>query len=66
MDEKLMAAINAAIQAYISEEEERGLVSSGQKLNPWKMAARRETMGRRKLAERGDPLRYRLGRFVIF
>ncbi len=66
MDKKKLAAINAAVQAYMNEEAREVEVSSGRKLNAWKMAARRDVTGRSKLAQRADPARYRLRRFVLF
>ena len=65
MDAKLMAAITAAIEAYIASERVEIQRRFGQRLNPWKMAARRETMTRRNLAVRGNPMRTRLRRFSL-
>lgn len=65
MDDNLMAAITAAVQAYMESEKIGNRMIFGQRLNPWKMAARRETMSRRKLTERGDPMRMRLRRFSL-
>jgi hypothetical protein len=65
MDEKVMAAITAAIEAYIASEKRplrRGFI---QRINRWKMAARRETMIRRNLTVRGDPRRMRMGRYSL-
>lgn len=66
MEDKVIAAITAAIEAYIASEERpvrRGFI---QRLNRWKMAARRETMVQRNLTVRGDPRRIRLGRYSLF
>ncbi|MCK4236331.1 MAG: hypothetical protein KAX38_04380 [Candidatus Krumholzibacteria bacterium] len=65
MDAKLVAAVTAAIEAYIASEKAESQRRFGQRLNPWKMAARRETMSRRNLTERGNPLRMRLRRFSL-
>jgi hypothetical protein len=65
MDEKLLAAISAAVQAYIETEREETVVRIGQRLSPWKMAARRETMARRILTQRGNPVRMRLNRYSL-
>ncbi|HUV35473.1 MAG TPA: hypothetical protein VMX58_00870 [Patescibacteria group bacterium] len=65
MDEKLLVAITAAIEAYITSEERpvhRGFI---QRLSRWKMATRRETMVKRNLTVRGDPHRVRLGRYSL-
>ena len=65
MDEKLLAAITAAVEAYIATEERpvrRGFI---QRLSRWKMAARRETMITRNLTVRGDPHRIRLGKYTL-
>jgi len=61
-----MAAISAAVQAYMESEESGGRILHGQRLSPWKMAARRELMSRRKLTVKGNPMRMRLRRFSIF
>lgn len=66
MDGKLMAAITAAIEAYIASEERPARRGFIQRLNRWKMAARRETMAKRNLTVRGDPRRMRLGRYSLF
>lgn len=66
MDEKIMAAISAAVQAYIESEKPEERRYFGQRLNPWKMAARRETMSKRNLTLRGNPMRMRLRRFSLF
>ena len=65
MDENLMAAISAAIQTYVDEDDKETGRRFGQKLSPWKMGTRRETMSRRKLAIRGNPARVRLRRFSL-
>ena len=65
MDEKLMAAISTAVQAYMELDEKETGRRFGQKLSPWKMGTRRETMSRRKLAVRGNPSRVRLRRFSL-
>ena len=66
IDRKTMAAITAAVQAYIESETVEGRRRFGQRLNPWKMAARREIMSKRNLTVRGDPMRMRLRRFTLF
>ena len=65
MDKNLLAVITAAIQAYIESENGETQRHFGQKLNPWKMAARRETMSRHHLAVRGNPAKMRLRRFSL-
>ncbi len=65
MDENLMAAISAAIQAYVDQDDIETGRRFGQKLSPWKMGTRRETMSRRNLAIRGNPARVRLRRFSL-
>ena len=65
MDENLMAAISAAIQAYVDQDDRETGRRFGQKLSPWKMGSRRETMSRRNLAVRGNPARVRLRRFSL-
>ncbi|MBU8923392.1 MAG: hypothetical protein KOO63_16365 [Bacteroidales bacterium] len=65
MDENLMAAISAAIQAYVDQDDREAGRRFGQKLSPWKMGSRRETMSRRNLAVRGNPARVRLRRFSL-
>ena len=60
-----MAAITAAIEAYIASEQEPVRRGFSQRLNRWKMAARRETMIKRNLTVRGDPLRVRLGKYTL-
>jgi len=66
MDEKLMAAISAAVQAYIETGEPERKRIFGQRLNAWKMAARREIMNRGRLAQRSNPMRVRLRRFSLY
>ena len=66
MDKKLMAVISAAVNAYIESENRSVQIMFGQKLSPWKMAARRETMSKRSLIARANPSRIRLRRFSIF
>ncbi len=66
MDDKVMAAITAAIEAYIASERIPVRRAFIQRLNRWKMAARRETMVRRNLTVRGDPRRIRLGKYSLF
>ena len=65
MDENLLAAITAAIQAYIGHEGVAREMRFGQRLNPWKMAARRELMSRRNLTVRGNPFRIRLRKYSL-
>jgi hypothetical protein len=65
MNTQLMAAITAAIQAYMENEKVERQKRFGQKLSPWKMAARRETMSRRALTDRGNPARMRLRRYSL-
>jgi hypothetical protein len=65
MDENLLAAITAAIQAYIGRENAEREMRFGQRLNPWKMAARRELMNRRNLTLRGNPFRVRLRKYSL-
>lgn len=65
VDDKLRAAILAAVQAYMASEDTAAELRSGPRLSPWKMGARREVLGRRSLAERGDPFRNRLNRFTL-
>lgn len=66
MDDKVLAAITAAIEAYIVSEKVSVRRAFIQRLNRWKMAARRETMARRNLTVRGDPHRIRLGKYSLF
>jgi seryl-tRNA(Sec) selenium transferase len=65
MDKNLLAAITAAVEAYIESDTRAREVRFGQRLSPWKMAARREIMSRRRLAVRGNPLRVRLGKYSL-
>jgi hypothetical protein len=65
MNTHVMAAITAAIQAYMENEKVEQQKRFGQKLSPWKMAARRETMSKRSLTDRGDPARMRLRRYSL-
>jgi hypothetical protein len=64
LDEKTLAVITAAVNAYVesNNNDERRL---GQRMSPWKMAARRETMSKRALTVRANPLRTSLRRFSI-
>jgi hypothetical protein len=65
MDEKIMAVITAAVNAYIDAEGSFDEKRFGQRLSPWKMAARRETMSKHVFADRANPSRMRLRRFSI-
>ena len=65
MDEKIMAAITAAVSAYIDSEDSFDEKRFGQRLSPWKMAARRETMSKHVLNVRANPSRTRLSRFSL-
>ena len=65
MDNNLMAAISAAIEAYIETENDESDKRFGPKVSPWKMGSRRETMTKRNLAVRGNPSRVRLRRFSL-
>ncbi len=65
MEQDLMVAITAAIQAYIDKETVEKKKRFGPQLSPWKMGTRRETMTKRTLAVRGDPGRVRLRRFSL-
>ena len=60
-----MAAIVAAVQAYIEQEDTVPVMDKGQVLSPWKMGARKEQLGRRSLAARVNPLKTRLNRFSL-
>jgi len=60
-----MAAISAAIEIYIETEKSEAGKRFGQKVSPWKMGARRETMTKRTLSVRGNPSRVRLRRFSL-
>ena len=64
MDQKVLAIISAAVNAYI-ESENVDEKRFGQRLSPWKMAARRETMSKRSLTVRANPSRMRLRRFSL-
>jgi hypothetical protein len=64
MDQKILAVITAAVNAYI-ESENSDDKRFGQRLSPWKMAARRETMSKRTLTVRANPLRMSLRRFSL-
>lgn len=65
MDDRTLAAITAAVQAYIDSENSFDEKRFGQRLNPWKMAARRETMSKHVLTVRANPSRMRLRRFSL-
>ena len=65
VDAKTMAAIVAAVQAYIEQEDTTPVRYQGHRLSAWKMGARKEQLGRRSLAERANPLRTRLNRFSL-
>jgi hypothetical protein len=65
VDAKTMAAIVAAVQAYIEQEDTVPARHKGHILSPWKMGARKEQLGRRSLASRANPLRTRLNRFSL-
>ncbi len=65
VDAKTMAAIVAAVQAYIDQEDTGPAQYKGQVLSPWKMGARKEQLGRRSFASRVNPLRTRLNRFSL-
>jgi hypothetical protein len=60
-----MAAVIAAVQAYIEQEDTGPVRQKGHGLSPWKMGARREQLGRRSLAARANPLKTRLNRFSL-
>ena len=62
---KTMAAIIAAVQAYIEHEDTGPVRRKGHGPSPWKMGARREQLGRRSLAARANPLKTRLNRFSL-
>jgi len=66
VDKKVFSAIVAAINAYMESEQDVSRRRFGQRLNPWKMAARRETMSKRSLVVRANPGKIRLRRFSIF
>jgi hypothetical protein len=65
MDDKLMAVITAAVNAYIESENSFDEKRFGQRLSPWKMAARRETMSKHVLTVRANPSTTRLRRFSL-
>ena len=65
VDAKTMAAIVAAVQAYIEQEDTTPARYKGHVLSPWKMGARKEQLGRRSLAARANPLKTRLNRFPL-
>ncbi len=65
VDAKIMAAIVAAVQAYIEQEDTVPVLHKGQVLSAWKMGGRKEQLGRRLLAARANPLRTRLNRFSL-
>ena len=65
VDAKLMAAIVAAVQAYIEQEDTVPARHKGHVLSPWKMGGRKEAVGRRSLAARANPLKTRLNRFSL-
>ena len=65
MEQDLMVAITAAIQAYIDKEFIEKEKRFGPQLSPWKMGTRRETMTKRSLAVRGNPDKVRLRRFSL-
>ena len=65
VDAKTMAAIVAAVQAYIEQEDTGPGRYKGHVLSPWKMGARKEQLGRRSLAARVNPLKTRLNRFSL-
>lgn len=65
VDAKTMAAIVAAVQAYMEQEDAGSVRYNGHILSPWKMGARKEQFGRRSLAARVNPLRTRLNRFSL-
>ncbi len=63
VDAKIMAAIVAAVQAYMDQEDTVPSRIEGHLMSPWKMGARKEQLGRRLLAARVDPRRMRINRF---
>ena len=65
MDERIMAVISAAVNAYIESEASFDEKRFGQRLSPWKMATRRETMSKHVLTVRANPTRMRLRRFSL-
>lgn len=64
MDERTLAVIAAAIEAYLRSEDSE-IKRFGQRISPWKMAGRRETMSRRALIVRANPARTSLRRFSL-
>jgi len=60
-----MAAIVAAVQAYIEREDTLSVRHNSQVLSAWKMGGRKEQLGRRSLAARANPLKMRLNRFSL-
>ncbi len=65
MDDKMMAVISAAVSAYIESENSFDEKRFGQRLNPWKLAGRRETMSMHQLTARANPNTVRLRRFSL-
>jgi seryl-tRNA(Sec) selenium transferase len=65
MDRNILAAITAAVEAYMESETKGREMRFGQRLSPWKMATRRELMNRRQLSVRGNPFRIRLRKYSI-
>ena len=65
VDAKTMAAIVAAVQAYIEQEDTVPVRHKGNVLSPWKMGTRKAQLGRRSLAARVNPLKTRLNRFSL-
>ena len=62
-----MAAVTAAVRAYMDTAGDDIRVHPGQKLPPWKIAARRQAMHRRRFTFRkAGMLRVPLKRFNIF
>ncbi len=65
LDEKTLAVIAAAVNAYLDLDAGNDEKRFGQRLSPWKMAGRRETMAKRTLTVRANPTRTSLRRFSI-
>ena len=65
VDAKTMAAIVAAVQIYMEQEDTAPVRLKGHALSSWKMGARMEQLGRRSLAARVNPLKTRLNRFSL-
>ena len=65
VDAKTMAAIVAAVQAFIEQADTVPRRHKGHVLSAWKMGARKEQLGRRSLAARANPLKTRLNRFSL-